>query len=80
MELTHATRHDAQPQKLIEAIYWSFTELPTWLLRRKEGWFPFALVRSLAAHELEGSMSELASIVLDTFFPEKRMSYCMVAH
>ena len=56
------------PQKLVMAIYYTFCELPGWLLRRQEGWFIFALVREVDIKRLRGKMSEFARIVLEIFF------------
>ena len=58
------------PQKLLQAIYWTFAELPNWFLRRKDAWFCFSLVRELWAEQLPGQLSELTRLILLIFFGE----------
>lgn len=58
------------PQKLLQAIYWTFAELPHWFLTRKDAWFCFSLVREIWAEELQGQISELARLILLVFFGE----------
>ena len=72
-----------QPEKLLEATYWTITQLPNWFIRRKEGWFPFALARTKAVKCLSGEMSEFTTIILDIFFPERGTSFdrgCTIVH
>ncbi len=56
------------PQRLLQAVYWTFLELPNWFLRRKDAWFCFSLVRELWAEQLPGKLSELAKLILRIFF------------
>ena len=63
-----------EPEKLLEATYWTFAQLPSWLTRRKDGWFPFTLARSEGVLRLQGGMSEFVCIVLDIFYPQRGTS------
>ena len=56
------------PQRLLQAVYWCFAELPNWFLRRKDSWFCFSLVREKWAEEMPGKLSELAKLVVLVFF------------
>jgi hypothetical protein len=59
-----------EPAKLLEAIYWTFLDLPEWFIRRKDSWFCFTLLKSKIVHDLLGDVSELMVFVLNCFFPE----------
>jgi hypothetical protein len=63
------------PELLLQAIYWSFADLPHWFLHRKDSWFVFALVREKWAKKLPGGMSELCKLVLLVFFGESGDSF-----
>ena len=63
------------PLLLLQAIYWTFCELPNWFLRKKDAWFIFSLVKELWAEELPGKLSELAKIILLVFFPPQWGSF-----
>ena len=56
------------PQQLLQAVYWTFLDLPSWFLRRKDSWFVFSLARELWAKALAGEMSEFCKLVLRCFF------------
>ena len=56
------------PRKTVQAIYWTFADLPNWLLRRKDGWFVFSIVRDVHVHKLSGKISELAKMILRIFW------------
>lgn len=57
------------PQLLLQAVYWTFKELPNWFLRRKDAWFVFSLVKEVWVNMLPCKLSELAKIILLIFFP-----------
>jgi len=63
------------PQLLLQAVYWTFKELPNYFLRRKDAWFVFSLVREVWANKLPGKLSELAKIILLIFFPPSGESF-----
>lgn len=63
------------PQRLLQAVYWCFAELPTWFLRRKDAWFIFSLVREKWAEAMPGKLSELAKLVLRVFFSPNGESF-----
>ncbi len=56
------------PQQLLQAVYWCFVDLPNWFLRRKDGWFCFALTREIWIKDMAGEMSELCKMVMGVFF------------
>ena len=56
------------PQKLLQAVYWCFSDLPSWFLRRKEGWFVFSLVREKWIKLLPGELAAMTTIILKIFF------------
>jgi len=57
------------PEKLLQAFYWTIVDLPSWFLRRKDSWFAFCLVRSKTAIRLQGGVTELVKHILHEFFP-----------
>ena len=42
------------PEKLLQAFYWTFIDLPSWFLRRRDSWFVCSLVRAKTALKLQG--------------------------
>ena len=71
------------PQKLLQAIYWTIVDFPSWFLRRKDSWFCFSLVRTMVTKRLAGYVSELMKIALHVFFPPSGTSFdrgCHVQH
>ena len=55
------------PQRLLEAVYWTIAELPSWFIRRKDSWFTFTLLKSIIVNHLPGTMSQLAKMILRLF-------------
>ena len=53
----------------LEAVYWTFAELPLWFLRRKDSWFCFGLLRCLIVDGMKGGASELTKTIMLKFFP-----------
>jgi len=62
------------PQKLLQAFYWTIVEMPVWWSRRKNSWFIFAIIRSTLVHALAGDMSELMKEILLLLWPEVGLS------
>ena len=60
------------PQLLLQAIYWTFLELPNWFLRRKAAWFVFSLDKEHWTEELRGTLSELSKCYSHGLFPATR--------
>ena len=56
------------PQKLLQAVYWSFLDFPGWLLSRKDGWMCFTLAREKHLLELPGQITEFCTKLLSVFF------------
>jgi hypothetical protein len=63
------------PQKLLQAMYWTIPELPLWFLSRKDSWFCFGIIRSIDAKTLTGYMSEIFAFVVNVFFSEREDSF-----
>ena len=63
------------PQKLLQGIYWTFLDFPTWFLRRKDSWFVFCLTRELLVKKLPGYVSEFMKLVLHIFFGSEAPSF-----
>jgi hypothetical protein len=57
------------PEKMLQAFYWTIVDLPSWFLRRQDSWFAFCLVRSKTAIKLQGGVTELVKHILHEFFP-----------
>ena len=62
------------PQRLLQAIYWTFLELPNWFLRRKDSWWIFSLVREMHVEKMPGKMAELTKMVMEIFFSDGDMN------
>ena len=52
----------------LEAIYWTFAELPNWFLRRKDSWFPFGLLRCNFVDSMTNQSSEFMTCIMKVFF------------
>ena len=63
------------PQKLLQAIYWTFLEFPNWFLRRKDSWFCMSIVKTKLVHKLDGYISELVKHALYELFPPRGDSF-----
>jgi len=57
------------PERLLQAFYWTFIDLPNWFLRRKDAWFVCTLVRTKTALKLQGGITELVKHIMYEFFP-----------
>jgi hypothetical protein len=71
------------PERLLQAVYWTFVDLPSWFLQRKDAWFTFGLLRTKITKELGGGISELCKLILHIFFPRTGHSWtrgCCVQH
>lgn len=67
----------------VEAIYWTFAELPVWFLSRKDSWFCFGILRSGVVLDIEGGVSALMRLVLRQFWSERGDSWdrgCCIQH
>lgn len=59
------------PQKMLQAVYWSFADFPSYFLSRKDSWFVFTIVRTITIkEELQGYISAFAKLILKVFFPD----------
>lgn len=63
------------PQRMLQAVYWTFCDFPSWFLQRTDAWFCFGLIRSLVIYEMPGGMSEFCDKVLQLFFPKDGLSW-----
>lgn len=61
----------------LECIYWTFLEMPQWLLQRSGAWFVFGFLRTkeMSKHML-GGVSELMGRVLKVFFCPDNNGHC----
>ena len=62
----NALRHDMA--RKMHGIYWTFAELPQWLLCRTSTWFCFGVIRSSIVKDFPGQVSQLMAMVLKVFF------------
>ena len=64
-----------QTERHLEAVYWTFCDLPSWFLQKKDAWFVFAIARTKTVESLDGRTSEFCDLVLHTFFPKNGLSW-----
>jgi hypothetical protein len=57
-----------ETERLINAVYWSFAELPLWFLRRKDSWFFFSILRVSIGDDVPGGWSYIMKVILLVFF------------
>jgi hypothetical protein len=65
-----------------QAVYWTFAEMPDWLLCKATAWFFFCGIRSSIVSRLAGGVSELACRILEFFFlrPAQNFSIGCLIH
>lgn len=54
--------------RMLQAVYWTFAELPNWFLRRKDSWFTFGVIRSAIVEDFSGKVSEFMRIIVSVLF------------
>jgi hypothetical protein len=72
-----------EPGRLLQAIYWCFSDWPAWFLQRKHSWPMFGIIRTKVMKELPGGASHLMRLVLRTFFLSTGNSFrtgCIIQH
>ena len=59
------------PQRLVQAVYWTFADFPSFFLARKDSWFVFTIFKTMTIkQQLQGYISEMAKLILKVFFPD----------
>ena len=54
--------------RMLQAVYWTFAELPNWFLRRKDSWFTFGVIRNAIVEDFSGMVSEFMRIIVSVLF------------
>ena len=61
--------------RAVQNVFWTFAELPSWLLCKQDSWMTFAAVRSTIVGKLPGDASQFMKIVVNKFWPATGFSF-----
>ena len=61
--------------KMLQCVYWTIQELPSWYRNRKSGWWHFSVLRTCVQEDVRGGLSGIMKQVLRKFFPEQGHSF-----
>ena len=64
-----------EKSRSIHCVYWTFLDLPAWLLHRTGAWFVLAFVRDTLISTLPGGLSQFMCAMLRIFFSEHGHSF-----
>lgn len=64
-----------ESEREVQCMYWTFADLPAWLLCRTGSWFVFGFLRDCIVNQLPGKLSDLIRRVLHIFFPLAGQSF-----
>jgi hypothetical protein len=58
-----------ESERELQCIYWTFADLPAWLLCRTGSWFVYGFLRDCITNQMAGKLADLMRRILHTFFP-----------